>query len=181
MVQFEFVIPDQQEAEAKQAAVQQEHEGVETELRKDPGLFPLAVLLVIAIPPGIALLAKVVDKIIHGWTDHGILIDARGDGAPRTQKDKSLPFGTVVILTRDGDEAKRTDLPDDKEVSNYVGAALSALAGGASATDAASQASGATASSGAAGGSTGGFGSSGGGSTGGNSGSTQAGTTPAGA
>ncbi|MDQ6883587.1 MAG: hypothetical protein M3077_05010 [Candidatus Dormibacteraeota bacterium] len=138
LLEFEVVYPSREEAERVRAAAQDQ--GASANITAEPGLLPLAVLLVIAIPPGAALLIQVIDRVIHGWRDHGIIVDARGTGAPRILAEKDLPAGTVVTLTRDGEEAKRTDLPEQK-VSDYVSAALTAIAGGASAADAASQAS----------------------------------------
>ncbi len=97
-------------------------------------VLPLLVLLAVAIPPGLGILATVVNKIVHSWKDHGTVLDARGDGPPVIAKADDLPHGTVVILTRDGDKAQRTDLPTDK-LSDYVAAALGAVSGGASAAD----------------------------------------------
>ena len=87
----------------------------------------------IFIPPGLALLAEVVNNVVHSWRDHGVVIDARGTGDPVIHEEKSLPFGTIVILTRDGDTAKRTDLPE-VDVGKYIAAALKAVGGGASAS-----------------------------------------------
>lgn len=137
-VQFEFVYPERAAADPVRDAIQQD--GAEAEIKEEPGLLPLAVLLVVAIPPGLALLVKVVNRVVHGWKDHGIVIDARGTGAPRTIGDKSLPHGTVIILTRDGDKSERTELPEER-LSDYVSAALGAVAGGATASDANAQAS----------------------------------------
>lgn len=136
-LQFEVVYPRREDAEAAQVDIQ--YEGAEAEIKEEPGLLPLAVLLVVAVPPGLALLIKTVDRAIHGWKDHGILIDARGTGAPRIVHDESIAYGTVVTITRDGDEAIRTELPEEK-LSDYVGGAVKAISGGASATEAAAQA-----------------------------------------
>jgi hypothetical protein len=91
------------------------------------------------VPPGAALLIQVIGRVIRDFTRHGVVIDARGTDAPRITSEKDLPYGTVIILTRDGDQAKRTDLPEAK-ISEYVSAALTAVSGGASATGAAQQA-----------------------------------------
>jgi hypothetical protein len=109
--------------------------GAVAELKYDgtAEVLPLLVPLLIAIPPGLGILATVVNRIVHSWKDHGAVIDARGDGPPAVARSNDLPHGTVVILTRDGDRSERTDLPDEK-LSDYIAAALTALSGGASAT-----------------------------------------------
>ncbi len=136
-LQFEVVCASREEAEAIRAEAIKK--GADADIEEEPGLLPLAVLLVVTIPPGLVLLITVIDRVIHGWRDHGIVVDARGTGAPRIMRERDLPYGTVVILTRDGDQAKRTDLAPDK-LSDYLSGALSAIAKGASASAAAQQA-----------------------------------------
>lgn len=110
--------------------------GGEVLVEEEAGLLPLAVLLAVVLPPGIALVALTLNDIVHSWKDRGTVIDARGEGDPKISASKGLPYGTIVILTRDGDEAKRSDLaPTD--VGAYLASALKALAGGASASVAA--------------------------------------------
>ena len=118
--------------------------GGSAEVADEKGILPLAVLLVIVIPPGIGLLAQVINRIVHSWRDHGVVIDARGVGAPTISKDNSLPFGTVIVLTRDGEMSKRSDL-DDVDLSKYIGEAVKAVSGGASAAAAKTAAEGALA------------------------------------
>jgi hypothetical protein len=135
MSELAFRVGYNSREEAEEVARDLKAAGARTETTEEPGLLPLAVLLVVAIPPGAALLVRVVDRIVHGWRDHGILIDARGTGEPAVIKNTDLPYGTVVILTRDGEKAERSDLAED-DLSKYVSAALGAVAGGASAPDA---------------------------------------------
>jgi hypothetical protein len=119
--------------DARAIAAEVEQQGGTAEVTEEKGILPLAVLLVVVMPPGISLLALVVNRIVHSWTDHGVVIDARGTGDPTIIKENSLPFGTVVILTRDGESSKRTDLPEI-DLSKYIEAAVKAVSGGASAT-----------------------------------------------
>jgi hypothetical protein len=100
---------------------------------EDHGLLPLPVLLVIVAPPGLALLASVINRIVHSWTGRGTLVDARGDGPPRIVEELDLPYGSVVILTRHGDEVHRSDLPDER-IGDYLAQAVRALDGGETAT-----------------------------------------------
>jgi hypothetical protein len=131
-------------AEADDVAEEVREQGGEASVTEEAGLLPLAVMLAVVIPPGIGILAATISHIIHGWKDKGSIIDARGDGDPKVISAPDLPHGTVVILTRDGDEATRTDLPTEK-LGDYIAAALKALTPGASATDAANAAAGAVA------------------------------------
>src|SRR5215510_8461921 len=78
MNQIAFRVGYNSRMEADTVAAQIRAEGVNTEVKEEPGLLPLPVLLIVGIPPGVALLAKVVDRIVHGWKGHGTLIDARG-------------------------------------------------------------------------------------------------------
>jgi hypothetical protein len=128
-----------EEAEAFAAEVRQK--GGTAEASEEPGLLPLGILLWVVVPPGLGLLAFVANKIAHSWLDHGTLIDARGQGAPQVVEQGGLPYGTVVILTRDGDKSERSDLPDDASVSTYIEKALTALSSGDSASSADEKAS----------------------------------------
>jgi hypothetical protein len=119
-----------EEAQAIAAGVEQQ--GGTAEVTDEKGILPLAILLALVIPPGVGLLAQVINRIVHSWRDHGVLIDARGTGAPTLIKENSLPYGTVVILTRDGEQSSRSDLPEI-DLSTYIGAAVKAASGGASA------------------------------------------------
>jgi hypothetical protein len=121
--------------EARTLAVDVRNQGGSAEITEEPGLLPLPVLLAVVIPPGIALLAIVMDRIVHNWRGRGVLIDARGDGPPRISKEADLPYGTVVILTRKGDESHRSDLPTEK-LGEYLAQSIGALNGGASAPEA---------------------------------------------
>jgi hypothetical protein len=131
-LRFRVSLDDEAGAQALAASVAQT--GASATVTEEKGLLPLAVILAIVIPPGIGVLALVIDHIVHGWKDCGILIDARGTGAPIISKDAALPYGTVIILTRDGDTAKRTDLRPMDDLTKYIAAAVKAVAGGASAT-----------------------------------------------
>ena len=138
-VQFEVVMESSDEAQTMRDDIVRE--GGSAEVKEEgEGVLPVAVLLWVAIPPGLALLAQVVDRIVHGWRDDGTLIDAREDGPAKISKQDGLPFGTVIILTKDGEESKRTDL-SEVDVATYVGKALEAVSGGASATEADQEAS----------------------------------------
>jgi hypothetical protein len=99
------------------------------------GLLPVAVLLAIVIPPGLALLAKTVNDIVHSWKDHGTVIDATGDGDPKIKGGGDLPYGTVVVITKDGESAERSDL-EGELAGDYIAKVLKALKGGASAEQA---------------------------------------------
>jgi len=118
--------------EAQAIAAHVEQEGGSAEFTEERGLLPLAIVLIVVIPPGAALLALVINRIIHSWRDHGVLIDARGTGAPAIVKETSLPYGTVVILTRDGEQSRRSDLPEI-DLAKYIESAVRAVSGGASA------------------------------------------------
>lgn len=128
--------------EAQAIAADVEQQGGTAEVSDEKGILPLLILLVVVIPPGLGVLALVINRIVHSWHDHGVLIDARGTGAPTLIKDSSLPYGTVVILTRDGQQSSRSDLAE-MDLSKYIGAAMQALSGGASATAAKTVAEGA--------------------------------------
>ena len=56
------------------------------------------------------------------------------DALRQTVKFCLFATGTVIILTRDGDTAKRTDLRPIDDLTKYIAAAVKAVAGGASAT-----------------------------------------------
>lgn len=86
------------------------------------------------VPPGLALLTKVVNEVVHSWRGHGVLLDATGD-KPAVNPMPGTPYGTIVILSKDGEQATRTDLAGE-DVSRYIGAAITALTSGASADDA---------------------------------------------
>jgi hypothetical protein len=118
------------EEEAAALATAVRAEGATAKIDREKGLLPLAVLLVLAIPPGTGLLALVVNRIVHSWRTGGVVIDARGAGEPIIRKDRDLPFGTVVVLSRDGEVSKRTDLPEP-DVAKYVAAVMKGLGGGA--------------------------------------------------
>lgn len=134
-VKVRFAIPES--AERPDLSV---HDGVMTE-ELPPGavqpLLPIAVLLAVVIPPGAALLAKVVNDIVHSWKGQGVLIDASGS-EPVVKPMPGTPYGTIVIVKGDK-EVTRSDLPGE-DVSKYVAAALGALAQGDSADDAAATA-----------------------------------------
>lgn len=133
---LEVGINFESEAEAQAFAAEIRAKGGSAEISSEPGLLPIGILLWVVIPPGLGLLALVANKIAHSWLDHGTLIDARGEGPAQVVKQDGLPYGTVVILSRDGDKSERSDLPDDSSVSDYIGKALTALSGGASASEA---------------------------------------------
>lgn len=84
-------------AEAREFAADVERQGGKTEIREEKGILPLAVLLCVVIPPGVALLATVASRIAQTWKRCGILVDARGTGAPVVAQELALPYGTVVI------------------------------------------------------------------------------------
>ena len=129
-IQFRVALDSQVDAKAIAAKV--EEDGASATITEQKGILPLVALLAIVVPPGLALLAVVINRIILQWSRHGILIDARGKGAPILSSDPSLPYGTVIILTRNGDTAKRTDLPEI-DLSKYVAAAVTAVSGGVAA------------------------------------------------
>jgi hypothetical protein len=116
--------------EAQKLAESIRQEGGKAEVRSEKGILPLAVLLVVAIPPGVALLAMVASHIAHTWRDGGVVIDARGTGRPTVRTEKGLPYGTVVILTRDHDKAQRSDLTNDVDLAKYIEAAMKGVTGG---------------------------------------------------
>lgn len=118
--------------EAKAIAAEIEQYGGSADVHEEKGILPLAVVLAVVIPPGVGLLALVINRIVHSWRDHGVIIDARGSGAPTIIEERSLPYGTVVILSRDGDKSKRSDL-SEMELSKYISEAVKAISGGASA------------------------------------------------
>jgi hypothetical protein len=127
--------------EADKAVSLLQADGVEASVdTSDVGFLPVAVLLALVIPPGAALLAKVVNRIVHEWREHGILIDARGTGAPVIIESNGIPYGVINILTRDGDEVEHSLLPEE-DLSKYVAAAVTSVTGGASASDAEKDAS----------------------------------------
>jgi hypothetical protein len=126
-IRFRVALDSPSEAQAVTDTVQAH--GGHTESTPEKGILPLAVLLLVVLPPGIALLAQVINSIAHSWIDRGVVIDARGTGAPVIRTDKALPHGTIVILTRDGQSAKRTDLPG-VDTAAYIAAVLKGLAGG---------------------------------------------------
>lgn len=123
---------------AAEAAAQLQEQGAEVHIENEPGFLPLPALLIIVLPE-VVLLARVVERMILDWKGRGIVVDARGTGAPVITKDTGLPYGTVVLLTRDGDKAVRTDLSEEK-LSDYIVAAVKAVMSGASASGAASAA-----------------------------------------
>ncbi len=123
-------------AEADAFAADLQAQGASTQIEEHPHILPAAILLWVVVPPAIGLLAYVGNRIAKTWFDHGTLIDARGTGVPVVVKQDGLPYGTVVILTRDGDKSQRTDLPDEDSVSEYISKALSAVVQGDSASGA---------------------------------------------
>ena len=89
----------------------------------------------LVVVSGAALLAEVVNRIVHSWRDkHGTLIDARGVGDPRVRSLPSAPFGTVVVLSGDDDRVERSDLPPST-VGEYIAKALGALVTSAGESD----------------------------------------------
>ena len=110
--------------------------GAEAAVEAPKGIVPLAVALLVVIPPGLALLASVTNRIVERWRRNGVLIDARKDGPPEVSPLPGTPYGTVVILSRDGDRNERSDLPEEN-LGDYIAKAIGALSGGASATEAA--------------------------------------------
>jgi hypothetical protein len=100
----------------------------------DQGILPLVALLVVLVPPGLALLTKVVNEVVHSWKGHGVLLDATSD-KPLVKPMPGTPYGTIVILSKNGEQATRTDIAGE-DLSKYIGAAITALAGGAGASDA---------------------------------------------
>ena len=107
-IEFLLNLATAEEAEAFAADIEQK--GGKAEIREEKGILPLAILLWVVVPPGVALLATVANRIAHTWVDCGALIDARGTGRPTIRKERGLPYGTVVIITRDGEtsEAQRS-------------------------------------------------------------------------
>lgn len=126
-IQFRVAFDSQADAQALAAKVKED--GASVTIPEQKGILPLAALLWVVVPPGLALLAVVINRIVLQWHRHGILIDARGKGAPILSSDPSLPYGTVIILTRNGDTAKRTDLPEI-DLGKYIAAAMTAVSGG---------------------------------------------------
>jgi hypothetical protein len=109
--------------------------GAQADIEVPKGIVPLAVALVVVIPPGVALLGSVFNRILERWRRNGVMIDAREDGPPEVRPLPGTPFGTVLILSRDGDRSERSDLPEDN-LSDYIAKAVGALTGGASASEA---------------------------------------------
>src|SRR3954453_11691260 len=97
--------------------------GAQASIEDVEGIVPLAVLLAVVIPPGAALLAKVVNRIVERWRKVGVLIDARDVRPPVVQKLPGTPFGTVVILTKDGQRSERSDIAEE-DLGDYVSKAL---------------------------------------------------------
>ena len=126
-IEFLLDLATAEEAEAFAADIEQK--GGKAEIREEKGILPLAILLWVVVPPGVALLATVANRIAHTWVDCGALIDARGTGRPTIRKERGLPYGTVVIITRDGETSKRSDLPE-VDLAKYIGAAVKGVTGG---------------------------------------------------
>jgi hypothetical protein len=78
-------------------------------------------------------LARTIDRIVHGWKDKGTIIDARGKGRAKIMKEHDLPYGDVVVLTREGDQVRRSHLPEEK-VGSYVAEVLKGVSQGSSAS-----------------------------------------------
>lgn len=127
-IEIQLDLATSEEAESLAESIRRE--GGKAEIRSEKGILPLAVLLVVAIPPGLALLALVAHHIVITWRDCGVIIDARGTGAPTVRKEKGVPYGTVVILTRDNDKAQRSDLPNEVDLAKYIEAVMKGVTGG---------------------------------------------------
>jgi hypothetical protein len=133
--EISFRVNLESEADAQAIATEVNQLGGSAKRTDEKGILPLVVVLAVVLPPGIAILANVINHIVHSWRDHGVLIDARGTGAPSFAQSSSIPYGTVIILTRDGETSKRTDIAD-VDLSKYIAEAVKAVSGGASATSA---------------------------------------------
>jgi len=96
---------------------------------------PSPVELEVAVPSRGDLVEVVLLDVVSMWPDRGFVIDARGSGPPILRSSVDLAPRVVITLTRDGDFARRSGLPDPS-VASYAGAVLRALAGGASASTA---------------------------------------------
>ena len=120
--------------EVLQAQLASEGAAAESVAAGDAEFLPLVVLLAVVVPPGIGILASVINRIVHSWRDTGTMVDARGDGAPVVTRAPELPHGTVVFVAQDGTSFQRTDLPDDK-LSDYIASALKALTTNSSAAN----------------------------------------------
>lgn len=128
------------EGEAQAAAEALRNEGAEAAVSApDPGVFPLPFLLALVIPPGLALLGKVISDTVIRHNRAGVIIDASGEGVQITH-DKEMEGGTVIVITGSDEESKRTDIPA-ADLAAYIEAALKAVAGGSTATQAAAAAS----------------------------------------
>ncbi len=127
---------DEEEANALASKIQSEHgdDGVTAEIQENAGFLPLLVLLAIVVPPGIALLTVTISRVIERWKRHGVLIDARGPKVV-VQDLPGTPFGTVAIVTGKDEKFERSDISEE-DLSKYIGAAVSALTGGASGDEA---------------------------------------------
>lgn len=92
------------------------------------GLGPeAAASLAVSVPAGLALLTTCINQVVHSWKDrHGFLIDAGGEGPPTIQPLPGAPFGTVVVIERDGSKVERSDLTSDDAVK-YAAQAIDAL------------------------------------------------------
>lgn len=137
-MRFYLGFEDEADAAAAEAIASDVNElGGQAELLRDQQFLPVPVLLAIVIPPGVGLLASVFHRIFER-SQPGVLIDARGEDLKVTAL-KGTPFGTVVILAGEDDKVERSDIAE-ADVGEYISKALSALAGGKSASEAAAEA-----------------------------------------
>lgn len=126
---IEFIVAVDDDVSAKKIVDEVEAGGGQaTAVESGADLLPVAVLLALVIPPGISLLVETINRVVHSWKDEGVFIDASREG-PASVKRGKIPYGTVAVLTRDGDKVERTDLPEQK-IGDYVAGVLKALAGG---------------------------------------------------
>ena len=114
----EFAV-DAEDAEATASALADEG-GADVEELEEAGILPAALVVVIGII-AVSGLANVVMRLSRAFAC-GVVIDTRGETV-RTRKDGNLPRGTVVVLTRAGEEATLYE-PSQVEIADVIKAGM---------------------------------------------------------
>lgn len=129
-------VADKGQGESLAAELQQD--GIEAELEETQhGFLPLPFLLAVAIPPGLALLAQTIHKIL-GERGPGVIIDASGEGIKIYESD-AAPGRSVTVIAGEDEEHTQTEL-SGPDVATYATGTIGALAGGAKSADEAAKA-----------------------------------------
>src|SRR5579863_6233972 len=83
----------------------------------------VAPLVLIAFGLGLVALARAIIRVLREAKHHGVIIDARKKKL-KIKEDKSLPYGTVIVINKRGESSTRTDVRDHDELANLIRVAM---------------------------------------------------------